>query len=78
MPRSVRWRLWSAYYRSDLVGELQRVADSSGRELAAQEWRITNGAAVLSWLLAAIALAPVGLLVIAMYMPMFSLLSKIG
>lgn len=75
---AVRWRLWSAYYRSQLVPELVAIAEESREQLRATEFRIINSSRVLVGVVAAISFFPVGVVVIAMYVPMFSLISQIG
>lgn len=78
LPPSVRWRLWAAYYRSDLPAELERVADDARSELETSGRRLDAGASLFGWAVAVVALLPIAFFVVAMYMPMFSLLSKIG
>jgi type IV pilus assembly protein PilC len=79
LPRSLSWRLWSAYFRADLVPELERVSATCASELAFRERRVRSLATFVAWLIVFIFLAPtVGVLVVAMYMPMFHLVSVIG
>ena len=74
----IRWRLWSAYYRSDLVPELRAIAEQTADQIKATEYRIVNSMKLVVSLVAAIAFLPVGIVVVAMYLPMFSLISQIG
>lgn len=75
---SIRWRLWSAYYRSDLITELQAVAEQELQQLRATEMRIVNASKGIVSVAAAITFFPIGIVVIAFYLPMFSLISQIG
>jgi type II secretory pathway component PulF len=75
---SFRWRLWSAYYRSELEDELLAVAATAEDELKASELRIVNSAQTVYGLLAASVAFPIGVVVVAMYLPMFTLISQIG
>jgi type IV pilus assembly protein PilC len=79
LPRSLSWRLWSAYFRADLVTELERVSATCASELAFRERRVRSLATFVAWMIVFIFLAPtVGVLVVAMYLPMFHLISVIG
>lgn len=78
LPASVTWRLWSAYFRSELLPELERVAVTCHHELRARQGRTHALMNALAWAFAVVVGAPIGALVIAMYMPLFSLISKIG
>jgi type IV pilus assembly protein PilC len=75
---STRWRLWSAYYRSELEAELGAVAEAAREEMKASELRIVNSAETVYGFLAAVVGFPIGVIVVAMYLPMFSLISQIG
>ncbi len=75
---STRWRLWSAYYRSELVPELRAIADQEREQLRATELRIVNASKGVVSIAAAITFFPIGIVVIAFYLPMFSLISQIG
>jgi len=75
---SIRWRLWSAYYRSELVPELRSIAEQEQKQLQATELRIVNASRGVVSVAAAIAFFPVGIVVIAFYLPIFSLISQIG
>ncbi len=77
-PPSTAWRLWLAYYRSDIVEELRRAGSALESELQVLERRTTAFAVLGSWGLVLVVLAPIGLAVVALMMPMFSLISKIG
>lgn len=59
LPPFVGWRLWSAYFRSDLVPELRRTARALDAEVAVSERRVSSLATVVSWTLAALGLVPV-------------------
>ncbi len=78
LPGSVAWRLWSAYFRSDLVPELERCALACKQELEARQGRTQLLMDAVGWVFAILVGIPIGLLVVAMYMPMFNLISKIG
>lgn len=78
LPPFVRWRLWSAYFRSDLVDELARTARALDVELTVSESRVAGVAGVLSWGLAALALVPVALFVTGVTRMTGSLFSVIG
>lgn len=75
---SIRWRLWSAYYRSELVPELRAIADQERDQLRATELRIVISSKGIVSAAAAIAFLPIGIVVVAFYLPMFSLISQIG
>ena len=79
LPRSLSWRLWSAYFRADFVPELERVSATCTRELAFRERRVRSLATFVAWIIVFFFLVPtVGSLVVAMYLPLFDLVSKIG
>lgn len=78
LPAAVGWRLWSAYYRSALADELGEVARDCEREVAVQAEGATAGFRALAGLLVAVSLVPVPIAVVAMYMPMFNLISQIS
>jgi len=74
----VTWRLWSAYFRSDFPGELERCAEACVLELRARQGRTQVLMDAVAWVFAVLVGIPIGALVIAMYLPMFHLISKIG
>jgi type II secretory pathway component PulF len=74
----VRWRLWSAYYRSQLVPELLSIAETSREQMAATEFRIVNSSRLLGGVVAAISIFPIAVVIVAMYLPLFTLFSQIG
>lgn len=81
LPPFVRWRLWSAYFRSDLVDELSRTSRALDLELSVSERWVTSAAGALSWCLAILALVPIGFLVtgiLKVYGNLFDLVTKIG
>jgi type II secretory pathway component PulF len=78
LPPTVRWRLWSAYYRSTFSEELAAVARSAAAELEVWELRVLGSMKVIVGGVAVVVLSPVILAVIAMYLPLFSLISQIG
>jgi type II secretory pathway component PulF len=71
LPPSVAWRIWSAYYRSGLEQELVAVAASCEQELLGWELKIKSSMRVIPIVIAAVALLPVLLAVVAMYLPLF-------
>jgi type II secretory pathway component PulF len=75
---AVRWQLWSAYYRSDLIDELKATGARSREQLRATELRIVNSSRILVGAVATVVFFPIGVVVVAMYLPMFSLVSQIG
>jgi type II secretory pathway component PulF len=75
LPASVTWRLRSAYYRDRFEQELEAVAAASRIELDIWEHRVRSSVKVIVMLVAVVALLPVALAVIAMYMPMFGIIS---
>jgi type II secretory pathway component PulF len=75
---SIRWRLWSAYYRSELVSELRAVAEQELEQLSATELRIVNASKAIVSIVAMVTFFPIGVVVIAFYLPMFTLVSQIG
>lgn len=75
---SARWRLWSACSRSDLIPELRSVAGQFRDQMAATELRIVGSARILSGVVAAVVISPIIIDIVAMYLPLFSLISQIG
>ncbi len=78
LPPFVRWRLWSAYFRSDLVDELSRTARALDAELSVSEGRVASLATLLSWGLAFLALLPVAFFVSSVSKTTTRILSVIG
>ena len=78
LPAAVGWRLWSAYYRSALAEELDGIAADCRREVAVQAEAATAGFKALAGALVALALVPVPVAVVAVYLPMFNLMNQIG
>lgn len=75
---AARWRLWSAYYRSQLVEELEAVSGWCREQMANTEFRIVNSTRLVAGGVAAVILIPIAIVVVAFYLPMFSLVSQIG
>jgi hypothetical protein len=61
-----------------LVPELRAIADQERDQLIATELRIANASKGIVSVAAAITFFPIGIVVIAFYLPMFSLISQIG
>jgi type II secretory pathway component PulF len=78
LPPFVRWRLWSAYFRSDLADELSRATRALAEELRVSETRLASLGTAVSWCLALLALAPVFLFVYGMTRLPLELVSRIG
>jgi type II secretory pathway component PulF len=78
LPASVSWRLWSAYYRSALVPELQRVVESCEQELGIWELKIESSTRVIAIVIAAVSLLPVLLAAASMYMPLYTMTIHLG
>lgn len=78
LPPFVRWRLWSAYFRSDLLDELSRTSRALDVELSVSERRVASVATLVSWALAVVALAPVALFVNGISRMTLNLISAIG
>jgi len=73
-PPLVRWRLWSAFFRSDFRAELPRVAAMCATELEAQGRRLAVAGTALSWWVTALTMIPVWQIVQTIYTPMFRLI----
>jgi type II secretory pathway component PulF len=78
LPRTVAWRIWASWYRSELADELSSLAGDLRTQLDDQERAILSLTRPLAILLAGFALTPLILLIVAMYLPMFMLVSLIG
>lgn len=79
IPRSMAWRLWSAYFRGDLVAELVRVSEACALELGARERRVRSVATAIAWMLVLLLLVPVvAVFLVSMYLPMYNLVQEIG
>lgn len=78
LPPAVRWRLWAAYFRSDLPGELRLVARACRTELACSERKLLARATALSWLLALLSLFPAYLTAFAIFERLGRLFSMMG
>ncbi len=77
LPPTVAWRLWSAYYRSTFVDELHEVARSCSIELGVLEMRIIASSKTAISAIVLLILAPFFFAIIAMYLPMFTLISQL-
>lgn len=79
LPRTPAWRLWAAYYRAEFLPELRRVSELCLREIDIRGQRVRGAATVIAWALVLFLIGPsIGTLVIAAYLPLFNLISKIG
>jgi type IV pilus assembly protein PilC len=78
LPGSVTWRLRSAYYGNRFHEELDAIAATSRIELEAWEGRVRSSSTAIVQLVALIVLVPVALAVVAMYLPMFTMVAQIG
>ena len=78
LPPFVGWRLWSAYFRSDLVDELSRIALALDVEVSISERRVASLANAVSWSLAILGLVPVVAFVSGISKLSLNLFSVIG
>jgi type II secretory pathway component PulF len=78
LPTGISWRLWSAYYRSALVPELQKVAESCEQDLGIWELKIESSTRVIAIVIAAVTLVPVLLAAVSMYLPLYTMTLAIG